>query len=88
MTKERGPATTNGGQEHGNPLSTAADAAPDEYRYKPWVPGPCPEHPACTLIRCHRIRCPRPAHVTLGRGRPARFCSARCRVAEHRFLNQ
>jgi hypothetical protein len=46
MTKERGLATTDGGQEHGNPLSAAVAAAPDEYRYKPWVPGPCPEHPA------------------------------------------
>jgi hypothetical protein len=88
MTRERGFTTTDGGQEHGNPLSAAVAAAPDEYRYKPWVPGPCPEHPACILIRCHRIRCPRPAHVKLGRGRPARFCSARCRVAEHRFLSQ
>ena len=66
--------------------ASAASAPPDEYRYRPWVPGACPEHPRCMLIRCQRFGCLLPVHVTLGRGRPARFCSARCRVAEYRRL--
>jgi hypothetical protein len=65
-----------------------AAAAPDEYRYRPWQPGPCPEHQRCVLIRCHRFPCSRPVHVTLGPGRPARFCSARCRVADYRRLSE
>ena len=63
-----------------------AALGPDEYRYRPWVPGPCPDHQHCILVHCHRFGCSRPAHVTLGRGRPARFCSARCRAAQHRRL--
>jgi hypothetical protein len=60
-----------------------------EYRYRTWtVPGPCPEHPDCMLMRCARYLCPRPVHVSLGRrGQPARFCSGACKVAEHRRLN-
>ena len=60
-----------------------------EYRYGVVaVPGPCPEHPACMLLRCARFRCTRPVHVNLlGQGRPACFCSGACRVAEHRRLN-
>ncbi|GAC1367926.1 MAG: hypothetical protein NVSMB32_12980 [Actinomycetota bacterium] len=60
-----------------------------EYRYRDVaVPGPCPEHPACLLLRCARYRCTRPVHVNLlGRGRPKRYCSGACRVAQHRFLN-
>ena len=55
-----------------------------EYRYKSWtVPGPCPEHPACLLLHCARFRCSRPVHVNLlGRGRPKRYCSGACKVAE------
>jgi hypothetical protein len=63
-----------------------AALGPDEYRYRPWVPGACREHQRCILIRCHHFGCPRPVHVTLGRGRPREFCSARCRVAEYRRL--
>jgi hypothetical protein len=88
MTRDVGSRRPSADERTADQLAAAGDAAPDEYRYRPWVPGPCPEHPACILIACHRLRCPRPAHVRLGRGRPARFCSARCRVAEHRFLNQ
>ncbi|HKN49006.1 MAG TPA: hypothetical protein VJ010_02140 [Actinomycetota bacterium] len=51
------------------------------------MPGPCPEHEGCFLIRCHRFLCHNLVHVTLGRGHPARFCSTACRVAEHRRLN-
>jgi hypothetical protein len=60
-----------------------------EYRYRDVaVPGPCPEHPACMLLRCASFRCTRPVHVNLlGRGQPARFCSGACKVAEHRRLN-
>jgi hypothetical protein len=62
--------------------------APDEYRYRTWRPGPCPDHQLCVLARCQRFGCSRPAHVTLGRGRPGRFCSDSCRVAEHRRLSE
>ena len=68
-------------------MSPAASRPPDEYRYRAPVPGPCPEHQGCILIRCNRFLCPNPVHVGRGRGRPARFCSAACRVAEHRRLN-
>ena len=90
MTGEpvRGPERPSAEDSTGSQGASAGGAGdPDEYRYRPWVPGPCPEHPACMLIACHRFRCPRPAHVRLGRGRPARFCSATCRVADHRQLN-
>jgi hypothetical protein len=60
---------------------------PDEYRYRAWLPGPCPEHERCILIPCQAWACSKPAHVTLGPGRPTRFCSPACRVAEHRRLS-
>lgn len=68
-------------------MSPTVPRTPDEYRYRGPVPGPCPEHEGCFLIRCHRFLCHNLVHVTLGRGHPARFCSTACRVAEHRRLN-
>jgi hypothetical protein len=60
-----------------------------EYRYTANGSKPCPEHPDCTIIRCHRFLCPRPVHRPLRQpGQPRRFCSTACRVAEHRRLRQ
>jgi hypothetical protein len=61
----------------------------DEYRYVTPVAGPtCPTHPGCTTVRCHRLLCDRPVHNLNQPGRPRRFCSPACRVAEHRRLHQ
>ena len=66
------------------PEMTHADA----YRYSPPpVPGPCPDHPHCILLRCKRLLCPTTVHHTIRPGQPRRFCSPACRVAEHRRLN-
>ena len=60
-----------------------------EYRYTAKSTGPCPEHPDCIIIRCHRFLCPRPVHQPLRQpGQPRRLCSAACRIAEHRRLRQ
>ena len=48
--------------------------------------GACPEHPGCVLLRCAQFWCSRPVHLLHQRGQPRRFCSTRCRVAEHRRL--
>lgn len=56
----------------------------------PHRPGPCPEHPYCLRRRCARLWCPHLIHIQLrnpGPGQPRRFCSTRCRVAEHRRLH-
>jgi hypothetical protein len=59
----------------------------DEYRYVTPVAGPtCPTHPRCAIVRCHRFLCDRPVHILNRPGRPRRFCSPACRVAEHRRL--
>jgi hypothetical protein len=60
-----------------------------EYRYSPTRPtGPCPDHPACVILRCQRWLCPRTFHRPLDRpGQPRRYCTPACRVAEHRRLN-
>ena len=59
-----------------------------EYRYIPYgAPRPCPTHPGCTIARCQYIRCSNPIHRHKQRGRPRRYCSTRCRVADHRLLN-
>jgi hypothetical protein len=50
----------------------------------PTVPGPCPHHPGCTLIRCGHLWCNNVVHLLNQPGRPRRFCSTRCRVAAHR----
>jgi hypothetical protein len=65
-----------------------APATRREYRYRPATgPGPCPEHAHCLVVRCDRFLCIRLVHVPLDRrGRPRRFCSPACRVAEHRRL--
>lgn len=59
-----------------------------EYRYRPTQrPGPCPGHPGCLVLRCARWTCQRAFHLPLRqRGRPRRYCSPGCRVAEHRRL--
>ncbi len=50
---------------------------------------PCPEHPHCLLLPCRRPWCINTIHLDLtSRGRPRRYCSTRCRVAEHRRLRQ
>ncbi len=60
-----------------------------EYRYTPQDPGHCPDHPACLLIGCHRFLCPHVHHCPLNYpGQPRLFCSAACRIAEHRRLQQ
>jgi hypothetical protein len=52
-------------------------------------PRPCPDHPDCLLQRCRRLWCHNTVHVKLiSRGQPRRYCSTRCRVAEHRRLHQ
>jgi hypothetical protein len=38
-------------------------------------------------VRCHRFFCNRPVHILNRPGRPRRFCSTACRVAEHRRLH-
>jgi hypothetical protein len=60
-----------------------------EYRYSPTPPtGPCPDHPACLILRCARWLCPHTFHLPLNKpGQPRRYCSPACRVAEHRRLN-
>jgi hypothetical protein len=72
----------------GHHHNTATPSA-DEYRYNPPpAPGPCPNHPGCAIARCHRFRCDKPIHILNQPGRPRRFCSPACRVAEHRRLHQ
>jgi hypothetical protein len=62
---------------------------PPEYRYAPTqAPGPCPDHPTYLVVRCARWLCHRTFYLPLNqRGQPRRFCSPRCRVAEHRSLH-
>lgn len=70
-----------------NEIPPATTANADEYRYSPaTAPGPCPTHRGCVIVRCQRFFCDRPVHVLNQRGRPRRFCSPACRVAEHRRL--
>lgn len=58
-----------------------------EYRYSLPEAGPlCAAHPACLIVPCARFLCTRPVHILRQRGRPRRFCSPTCRVAEHRRL--
>ena len=67
------------------PPATTANA--DEYRYSPAAgPGPCTTHRGCVIVRCQRFLCDRPVHILNHPGRPRRFCSPACRVAEHRRL--
>lgn len=57
-----------------------------ERAYRDTGSGPCPEHPGCIPLRCARFGCPNLVHSRIQRGQPRRFCSAACRVAEHRRL--
>lgn len=53
----------------------------------PALPGGCPDR-GCVVSRCAYWHCTTLIHVDVTRrGRPRRFCSLRCRVAEHRRLN-
>jgi hypothetical protein len=48
----------------------------------------CPDHQGCLTRRCAHWHCSNIIHVDLTRrGQPRRFCTTRCRVAEHRRLN-
>ncbi|PZS22805.1 MAG: hypothetical protein DLM61_25255 [Pseudonocardiales bacterium] len=62
---------------------------PGTYRYTPArLPGPCPDHTVCLILRCQHWLCDRTFHLPLNQpGQPRRFCSPRCRVAEHRRLH-
>jgi hypothetical protein len=47
----------------------------------------CPDL-GCVVRRCAHWHCRTLIHIDVTRpGRPRRFCSTRCRVAEHRRLN-
>jgi hypothetical protein len=71
----RAPASDSGGEAH---LRKEMHPAT--------VPGPCPTHPRCAIARCQHFFCYRPVHHLSHPGRPRRFCSPACRVAEHRRL--
>ena len=59
-----------------------------EYRYGPPAPaGPCSTHPGCVVRRCNRLWCDRLIHLLPQRGRPRRFCTPACRIAEYRRLH-
>jgi hypothetical protein len=71
------------------PGSRAAKPKPnsDEYRFiTPGAAQPCPAHPGCVIARCGRLLCGQPVHILNRPGRPRRYCSPACRVAEHRLL--
>jgi hypothetical protein len=70
-----------------NEIPPATTANADEYLYSPTAgPGSCTAHRGCVIVRCHRFLCGRPVHILNQPGRPRRFCSPACRVAEHRRL--
>jgi hypothetical protein len=51
------------------------------------VPPSCPDR-GCVVRRCAHWHCRTLIHIDVTRrGQPRRFCSTRCRVAEHRRLN-
>ena len=53
----------------------------------PTGPAGCPD-PGCVVLRCAYRHCRTLIHLDVTRpGQPRRFCSTRCRVAEHRRLN-
>ena len=53
----------------------------------PTVPADCPDL-GCVVRRCAHWHCATLIHIDVTRpGQPRRFCSTRCRVAEHRRLN-
>ena len=53
----------------------------------PAAPADCPDR-GCVVGPCAHWHCRTLIHIDLTRpGRPRRFCSTRCRVAEHRRLN-
>lgn len=50
--------------------------------------GPCPDHRGCVIHKCQHWHCRNMIHMNLNsRGQRRKFCSTRCRVAEHRRLN-
>jgi hypothetical protein len=50
-------------------------------------PAGCPDL-GCVVRRCAHWHCRTLIHIDVTRrGQPRRFCSTRCRVAEHRRLN-
>jgi hypothetical protein len=53
----------------------------------PAAPAGCPDL-GCVVLRCAHWHCRTLIHIDVTRrGRPRRFCSTRCRVAEYRRLN-
>ena len=77
---------TNHATKRCNETPPATPSA-DEYRYSPPESSPaCPTHPGCAIVRCHRFLCDTPVHILNQPGRPRRFCSPACRIAEHRRL--
>ena len=60
---------------------------PGEYRYR--LPAAMPRAPQLPAATMPAVPCPNLVHVNLtSRGQPRRYCSTRCRVAEHRRLHQ
>ncbi len=52
----------------------------------PAAPAGCPDR-GCVVLPCAHWHCRTLIHIVTRRGPPRRFCSTRCRVAEHRRLN-
>jgi hypothetical protein len=53
----------------------------------PTTSADCPDL-GCVVRRCAHWHCRTLIHIDITRpGQPRRFCSTRCRVAEHRRLN-
>jgi hypothetical protein len=77
---------TTGKSSNTAPGVTAPTPDRDEYCYVTPGAGTCRIHPGCVITRCHRFLCGRAVHVLDQPGRPRRFCSPACRVAEHRRL--
>lgn len=78
---------TNQATKRCNEIPPATTPNADEYRYSPSKTSrACLTHPGCVILRCQRFHCDRPVHILNQRGRPRRFCTTACRVAEHRRL--
>jgi hypothetical protein len=71
----------------GAPAASPPPRSDEHQPPAPGAPGRCPAHPGCLIAGCARFLCARPVHINLDRpGRPRRYCSPACRVAEHRRL--